>query len=689
VLTLSLRAKLGALAALSISGAIAVGLIGFAGLSTVGRSADAVASAQNVQRVQMVADMIHDAIRAEVVGTLMANVTHDTATIASLVDDFHEDAGKITAALDSVKQLSADSAVRAAASKAAPQVIAYVDIARAILDEAKKDEASAQARFPEFQTQFRVVEDLLGNIGGQISTHTKTVSAAGTAAKQRTGFIVLGALIFAALAVAASSAAIARSIRRPVSRMATAATRLADGDVSQSVVDLIQHRGSDEIGALASAFRGLVDYLRTAADASASLGRGDLTVNVVPRSENDVLSMALRDSIGALRALVADTGSLITAAQGGRLTERGDASAYAGGYAELVTGLNAMLDAVTAPLNEAVATLEQVAARDLTSRMSGEYAGTFATLRDALHDALDGMSGALRDVRASAEQVAAAGTQIASGSQGLASGATQQAGNIAEIATSVTELADAATRNSIGAASAQQSADGTVASAEAGVADMQKLAEAMARIQTGSEETAKVLRTIDEIAFQTNLLALNAAVEAARAGEAGRGFAVVAEEVRALARRSADAARRSEELIHANRERVRDGVAIGAQVLGRLTEMSGRTREAHAVLTDVARTSAQQRDGISRIDEALQTLSSVTQSTAANAEESAAAGEELGAQASSLCDLVATFSVDDNADVRQAAPMRESVTRDSGMGASGDAPRRRRRRHGHHVVHSA
>jgi methyl-accepting chemotaxis protein len=515
------------------------------------------------------------------------------------------------------------------------------------------DVAGARGHFPGFQTQFRAVEERLGALGGMIAQYGSERSKAGVAAERRTGAIVLLALGIGALVVGVCAASVGRSIRRPVSRMADAATRLASGEVSPEVLALVAHEGRDEIGTLAASLRGLVAYLRTAADASAAVGRGDLAVEIVPRGDHDLLACALRDTIGSLRSLVADSNRLISAARAGRLGERGDARAYAGGYAELVSGLNAMLDAVTAPLGESVIVLQQVAARDLTARMAGEYAGTYADLRDALHSALAGMAGALHEVRASADQVSAASAQIASGSQSLASGATEQAASLAEIAERVRDLTQDAEHNSTGADGARSAAEATSDSAEAGVAEMQRLAEAMTRIQTGSEETARVLRGIDEIAFQTNLLALNAAVEAARAGDAGRGFAVVAEEVRALARRSAEAAQQSAALIQANRARVSDGVAIGAQVLARLADMSTASRETRAVLDDVAATSARQRDGIDRIDAALRQLDGVSQASAASAEESAAAGEELGAQAANLAGLVAAFTVEADEPVRR------------------------------------
>jgi methyl-accepting chemotaxis protein len=169
---------------------------------------------------------------------------------------------------------------------------------------------------------------------------------------------------------------------------------------------------------------------------------------------------------------------------------------------------------------------------------------------------------------------------------------------------------------------------------------MQKMSTAINEIKNSSDETAKIIKTINEIAFQTNLLALNAAVEAARAGDAGKGFAVVAEEVRDLATRSAAAATSTSDLINQSQRSAENGVAVGAEVADILNNITTSIQNISQLISEISSASAEQSNGIQQVNEAVSQVDTVTQANSSSAEESAAAAEELSAQAAELEDMV-------------------------------------------------
>lgn len=235
-----------------------------------------------------------------------------------------------------------------------------------------------------------------------------------------------------------------------------------------------------------------------------------------------------------------------------------------------------------------------------------------------------------------ASQTVSAAQQVSASSQSLAEGSSEQAASIEETGASLEEMSATTLRNAENASRANALAKEARLAAERGSADMQAMTSAMEAIKSSSDDIAKIIKTIDEIAFQTNILALNAAVEAARAGEAGMGFAVVADEVRSLAQRSAQAAKETTAKIESAISKTSQGVDISAKVASALRDIFAKARQVDELAAEVAGASREQTQGIGQINSAVGQMDKVTQSNAANAEESAAAAEELNAQAQSM-----------------------------------------------------
>ena len=250
------------------------------------------------------------------------------------------------------------------------------------------------------------------------------------------------------------------------------------------------------------------------------------------------------------------------------------------------------------------------------------------------------LSSSISSIDLASEQTSAASEQVSVASQSLAGGASEQAASLQETSASLEEMASLTQRNADSANKAKELANQTRAAADTGAADVSEMNEAMDQIKVASDNIAKIIKTIDEIAFQTNILALNAAVEAARAGEAGMGFAVVADEVRNLAQRSAQAAKETAAKIEDSIQKSGHGVIISSKVAVSLQEIVTRAREVDELVHEIANASKEQHQGIQQINKAVAQMDKVTQSNAASAEESASGAEELNAQAFMLKDAV-------------------------------------------------
>jgi methyl-accepting chemotaxis protein len=250
------------------------------------------------------------------------------------------------------------------------------------------------------------------------------------------------------------------------------------------------------------------------------------------------------------------------------------------------------------------------------------------------------LQAAVDNLNAGAEQTAAAATQVSSASQTLAEGASEQAASLEETSSSLEEMSSMTSRNSENADKVKNLVIETRAAADEGTRDMQAMASAMNDIKSSSDDIAKIIKSIDEIAFQTNILALNAAVEAARAGEAGMGFAVVAEEVRNLAQRAASSARETTSKIENAVAKTSQGVELTERVAKSLRDIVERIRKVETLAQEVASASKEQSQGLDQVNIAVSQMDKTTQSNAASAEESASASEELTAQAETLKEVV-------------------------------------------------
>ncbi|MBN2843027.1 MAG: hypothetical protein JXM68_08050, partial [Sedimentisphaerales bacterium] len=299
------------------------------------------------------------------------------------------------------------------------------------------------------------------------------------------------------------------------------------------------------------------------------------------------------------------------------------------------------------------------------------FKAMFGGLKTLSSHELNTLADKFRDI---IENLNSGGGQVAQASQQLAQGATEQAAGLEETSSSLEELAAQTKQNADNAQQANQLSSETTRAALSGSDAMQRMNTAILEIQKSSEETSKIIKTIDEIAFQTNLLALNAAVEAARAGEAGKGFAVVAEEVRNLAMRSADAAKNTSVMIEESVKNSNNGVQITNEVASSLNEITASVQKVNDLVAEINSACQEQAQGIDQINISMNQMDKVTQANAANAEESASAASQVMHIVKELQDIVGTSkSASNNSGKSKAKPLSSAGKPNKSMSKSDQA----------------
>ncbi|MCE5211791.1 MAG: methyl-accepting chemotaxis protein [Deltaproteobacteria bacterium] len=542
---------------------------------------------------------------------------------------------------------------------------------RNIGDDEKKIIADFEAAWPDMQRGYKEgmmrkdegkddeVERLLGAgsyaVQGRIKTlaavrslneiNRKNAEAANkenrTAAILASTVVIIAAVFAVALALGLGLI-LTMSITKPLARGLEMIQEMGKGHLSGR---LNLHR-KDEIGILTKAMDQFADNLQKyVVGGMQQISAGNINIETPVMDDKDEIGPALKRMVETIKDLVKEMDALTRSALEGKLNVRGNEQEFKGAYQDIVQGVNKTLNAVMGPINEASDVLALVANKDMTARVKGSYMGDHAKIKESLNLAVENLDKALQQVAIGAEQVASASIQVSTGGQSLSQGASEQASSLEEISSNLQEMSSMTKQNALNAKEAKGVADQARSSADKGVESMSRMSLAINQIKSSSDATAKIVKTIDEIAFQTNLLALNAAVEAARAGDAGKGFAVVAEEVRNLAMRSAEAAKNTANLIEDAVKNSDNGVNINAEVLKNFQEITDLGGKVSQVVAEIAAASEQQDQGIGQVNKAVEQLNQVTQQNAANAEESASAAEEMSSQSEEMRSMVAGFKL--------------------------------------------
>jgi methyl-accepting chemotaxis protein len=306
-------------------------------------------------------------------------------------------------------------------------------------------------------------------------------------------------------------------------------------------------------------------------------------------------------------------------------------------------------DKAAAEQNAVVAELARCLGRlsqgDLTARIETRFGGGYAKIANDLNQAIEAMRDAMEAISSSTGQLRSGADEIATASDDLSRRTEQQAASLEETAAALDQITATVRRSAEGAKQASASASTARTDAERSGEVVRDAVSAMGEIEGSSKQISQIIGVIDEIAFQTNLLALNAGVEAARAGEAGRGFAVVASEVRALAQRSAEAAKEIKSLISSSSAQVERGVKLVGETGEALSGIVRKVAEIDSLISEIALSSQEQATGLGQVNTAVNQMDQVTQQNAAMVEEATAAASSLKAEALQLADHVARFDI--------------------------------------------
>ncbi|WP_249720305.1 methyl-accepting chemotaxis protein [Pseudoxanthomonas japonensis] len=700
---------LATLIAAALLGLVAMGVIGHLGQRDLLASLeDQNASALSL-RHHMQADMMHDALRGDVLAAMLAGRQDDTAGVASARQAWQEHAATFREAIAANAQakLHLDAATARTMQEIGPALDGYIGHAGTVIGQVEEGAATVDRTYADFIASFEDLETRMAAISDGITVADRVAHAeadtraAGVARRQWLSAVL------AILALSALGGWIARALRRQLggepADVADIARRIAAGDFSRSVALRDGDRGSlahsmqqvqEQVQAVIVAQRHMAerheqgtisyrmdeaafpgDYGRMVHDTNALVAAhvdmkmrlvdlmqryaiGDLSADMdrLP-GEKAVITEAMDMCKANLSAINGDIKRLAAAAAEGDFSQRGDVAQYRHDFREMVASVNSLMESTHDNLGEVSALLQAIARGDLTARMEGDFHGVFATMRDDANATVAQLTDIVGRIQDASGSINTAAGEIASGNLDLSRRTEQQAANLEETAASMEELTSTVRQNAESAREANQLAMGAASVASQGGDVVGKVVATMSDIQQSSRRIADIISVIDGIAFQTNILALNAAVEAARAGEQGRGFAVVASEVRTLAQRSANAAKEIKGLIETSVDKVAEGSTLVDQAGTTMSEIVSSVQRVTDIMAEISAASQEQSAGIEQVNQTITHMDEATQQNAALVEEASAAATSMAEQARALAESVAVFTLD----TRISAPVRHAI----------------------------
>ena len=486
----------------------------------------------------------------------------------------------------------------------------------------------------ETSAAYAAIEPVVEKIQKTVRELNASSTSANLESRAKTALEMQVSIGFIAIVVSGFAFGIGRSISRPVTAITAVMGDLARGNLQ---VEVPGSDRSDELGAMAKA---VLVFRDSAQD------RNRLEAEA---KERESQSAAEREAATAkvMNEFDAAVGGIVKAAMAGDFSQRVPLAGKDGVIRNLAEALNTMCDNLGRAFDDVVRMFTALAQGDLTQRITADYQGAFATLKQNANATAQQLSETVAEIKLAAREVSSASAEISTSTSSLSQRTEEQAASLERTSAAMEEITETVRKNAENARQANERADLTSEVAGRGGQVVATAVEAMARIEGSSRKMSDIISVIDEIARQTNLLALNAAVEAARAGEAGRGFAVVATEVRSLAQRSSQAAKDINNLITNSSSQVHEGVELVNRAGTALNEIVESIRSVANIVSGIATASAEQSTGLDQIREALTHMDEATQQNSAVVEENAATAKTLADQSAAMGEQMGFFRTED------------------------------------------
>ncbi|RBB02507.1 methyl-accepting chemotaxis protein, partial [Xanthomonas oryzae pv. oryzae] len=641
-----------------------VALIGYRGLSSARALIDDIVN-QNMVKIRLSNDMMNANFR---IGTQLRNLVlpttaEDNQKFVAEIQSARADYSKARDELYAMPTTEQGNALRANIDKHRNEVkplnTKVIDLANA----GQSDEALSLMMTKSAPAMQRWQDAIGQNITLQDKSAAAAADAAFKSMDESRKLLIAGSLLVVLLS-GALGLLITRSLTQPLSRATRAAESIANGKLDNDV----DTQFNDETGRLLKAMSKMQLQLHNLISAQADMAKrheegqisfrmdagafpGDFgsmandtnalvashinvklqTIRLIERyaigdlsedmpqlpGEKAAITAAMNQVKQNLATMNTEIKQLAQAAANGDFTARGNAEQFQFDFRVMVESLNTLMATADGNLQSLSGLLQSIAAGDLTARMSGDFHGVFAQMRDDANATATQLAEIVNGIKQSAVSIKGAASEIASGNQDLSQRTEQQAASLEETAASMEELTSTVKQNAENARQANQLAIGAASVASQGGEIVGKVVQTMSGIEASSKKIADIISVIDGIAFQTNILALNAAVEAARAGEQGRGFAVVASEVRTLAQRSSGAAKEIKELIDDSVQRVTDGSVLVHSAGTTMGEIVASVQRVTDIMGEISAASQEQSAGIEQVNQTVTQMDETTQQNAA------------------------------------------------------------------------